>query len=196
MTHKIPRRIIQVWGTLSVSNPLSPTGNSADLPLFARASAANLRSLNPDFEYLFFDESQIEQFIDDEFPGYRPVFDSFPARIQRYDLLRYLLVYHFGGFYFDTDVFLAFGLENLLECGCAFLFEHLSIQRFLFEQYGMDWEIGNYAFGAAAGHPFLEAIINNVVRAQKDHEWSKAMLKSIPRMFRSEYVVLDTTDLV
>ncbi len=191
MTDKIPRRIIQVWGTLS--SPDTTTDKTTGLPLFAKASAANLRLLNPDFEYLLFDDSEIDQLVDAEFPQYRSVFDSFSERIQRYDFFRYLAVYHFGGFYFDTDVFLASGLDNLLEFGCVFPFEHLSVQRFLIEQYGMDWEIGNYAFGAAAGHPFLEAVIKNVVRAQRYPEWSEAMLKSIPRMFRSKYFVVDTT---
>ena len=180
MTEKIPRRIIQ-------------TDKSADLPLFAKAAATNLRLLNPDFEYLFFDDARVEQFIDAEFPQYRPVFNSFSVRIQRYDLFRYLAVYHFGGFYFDTDVFLASGLEDLLEFSCVFPFEHLSIHSFLCEEYGMDWEVGNYAFGAAAGHPFLEAIIKNCVRAQQHPEWAEAMMKSIPRIFRSEYFVLNTT---
>jgi len=180
MTQKIPRRIIQ-------------TDKSVDLPLLAKAATTNLRLLNPDFEYLFFDDLQVEQFIDAEFPQYRPVFDSFSARIQRYDLFRYLAVYRFGGFYFDTDVLLASGLEELLGFGCVFPFEQLSIHRFLCEEYGMDWEIGNYAFGAAAGHPFLEAIIKNCVRAQKHPEWAEAMMKSIPRMFRGGSFVLATT---
>jgi inositol phosphorylceramide mannosyltransferase catalytic subunit len=189
---KIPRRIIQLWGSLSTGGAVS-RGKGAELPLFAQASAANLRLLNPGFEYLFFDDAGMERFIDAEFPQYRFVFDAFSSRIQRYDFFRYLAVYRFGGFYFDTDVFLASGLENLLDFGCVFPFEHLSVHRFLSEQYGMDWEIGNYAFGATPGHPFLEAVIENVIRAQQQPEWSKPMLRSIPRMFRSEYVVLDTT---
>jgi inositol phosphorylceramide mannosyltransferase catalytic subunit len=193
MTEKIPKRIIQVWGALSATSAAATTDKSADLPLFAKASAASMRSLNPDYEYLFFDDSRIEQLIDAEFRQYRPVFNSFPKRIQRYDFFRYLAVYHFGGFYFDTDVFLASGLDSLLEHGCVFPFEHLSVHRFLYEQYEMDWEIGNYGFGAAAGHPFLEAVIKNVVRAQQEPDWPGAMLKSIPRMFRSDYFVLDTT---
>jgi hypothetical protein len=181
MTEKIPRRIIQVWG------------KSADLPLLAKAAATNVRLLNPDFEYLFFDDARIEEFIDAEFPEYRTVFDSFSAQIQRYDFFRYLAIYRFGGFYFDTDVLLASSLDDLLGFGCVFPFEHLSIHSFLCKEYGMDWEIGNYAFGAAAGHPFLYAIIKNCVRAQQNPEWVEAMMKSIPRMFRGEYFVQDTT---
>jgi hypothetical protein len=180
MTEKIPRRIIQ-------------TDKSRDLPLLARAATVNLRLLNPDFEYLFFDDTQVEEFIDAEFPQYRSIFDSYSVRIQRYDLFRYLAVYRFGGFYFDTDVLLASPLDDLLGFGCVFPFEHLGIHRFLSKEYRMDWEVGNYAFGAAAGHPFLKAIIKNCVRAQQHPEWADPMLNSIPRMFRSEHFVLATT---
>lgn len=68
MTDKIPKRIIQ-------------TDKSADLPMLAKAATTTLRLLNPDFEYLFFDDGQVEEFIDAEFSQYRPVFDAFPVRI-------------------------------------------------------------------------------------------------------------------
>jgi hypothetical protein len=180
MPKKIPRRIIQ-------------TAGRADLPLLAKAATTNVRLLNPDFEYLFFDDAKVEEFIDAEFPRYRSVFDSFSVRIQRYDFFRYLAVYRFGGFYLDTDVFLASSLEDLLGFTCVFPFEELTVQSFLRKTYGMDWEIGNYAFGAAAGHPFLDAIIKNCVRAQRHPEWAEAMMKSIPRLFRDEFFVFDTT---
>jgi mannosyltransferase OCH1-like enzyme len=51
MQLKIPKRIIQ-------------TGKSLDLPLFSKAATANIKLLNPDFEYLFFDDKRVEVFID------------------------------------------------------------------------------------------------------------------------------------
>ena len=164
-----------------------------ELSLLARAAIKNLRLANPDFEYLFFDDAAIEAFIDSEFPKYRSLFESFSLPIQRYDFFRYLAVYRLGGFYFDTDVFLASSLDSLLDFSCVFPFEHLSLYDFLNETYGMDWEIGNYAFGASAGHPFLDAIIKNCIRAQERPQWAEPMLKSIPKMFRTEYYVLVTT---
>jgi mannosyltransferase OCH1-like enzyme len=176
----IPKRIIQ-------------TGKSLQLPLLWKAAIANLRLLNPDYEYLFFDDKQVEKFIDETFPEYRSIFQSFRFPIQRYDFFRYLAVYHCGGFYFDLDVFLASGLTELLDFGCVFPFEELTINAFLRREYGMDWEVGNYAFGAAAGHPFLHAIIKNCVRAQTDPEWVRPMIRSIPRMSREDYGVTCTT---
>jgi inositol phosphorylceramide mannosyltransferase catalytic subunit len=178
--HRIPKRIIQ-------------SGKNAEQPLRTRAMVRNIRLLNPDYEYIFFDNRQVDTFIDTEFPHYRNVFDSFRFPIQRYDFFRYLAVYRHGGFYFDLDVMLAFSVSSLLECGCVFPFEGLTLNRFLRDNHKMDWEIGNYAFGAAARHPFLEAVIENCVRAQKDPAWVNPMMRGLPLLFRGEYMVLNTT---
>ena len=180
MKSRIPKRIIQ-------------TSKRLDLPLLEKAAVANVRLLNPDFEYLFFDDEQVEKFIDKEFPEYRSIFHSFPIPIQRYDFFRYLAIYRFGGFYLDMDVFLASNLSELLNHGCVFPFEALTLSVFLREQYNMDWEIGNYAFGAAAGHPFLRAVIENCIKAQRDVDWAEAMMRSVPRMLREDFFVLCTT---
>lgn len=176
----IPKRIIQ-------------TGKHADLPLVERAAVANIKLLNPDFEYLFFDDNDVESFIDGFYPQYRALFDTFPIRIQKYDFFRYLAIYHYGGFYFDLDVLLACGVADLCSRGCVFPFEELTPHLFLRETYGMDWEIGNYAFGAAQGHPFIRAILDNCVRAQHDRAWPEEMWQSIPSFFRDQFYVLDTT---
>ena len=176
----IPKRIIQ-------------TAKHARLPLQQRAVSANLKLLNPDFEYLFFDNEGVERFIDREFPQYRAMFDAFPFKIQRYDFFRYLAVYHYGGFYFDLDVLLASGLSELLETGCVFPFEGLTFSEYLRRTHDMDWQIGNYAFGCAAGHPLLKAVIDNCVTAQQDPSWVEPMMRGMPRLSRAEFHILNTT---
>jgi len=178
--YRIPKRIIQ-------------TGKQVQQPLQNRAMMANIRLLNPDYEYLFFDDEGVRRFIAQEVPQYREVFDSFRFLIQRYDFFRYLAVYRYGGFYLDLDVMLASGLSGLSECGCVFPFEGLTLSPFLRNHYQMDWEIGNYAFGAAPRHPFLEAVIENCVRAQKEPGWVKPMMRGLPFLFRDEFMVLNTT---
>ncbi len=181
MSSRIPKRIIQIWG------------GKTNLPLLSKASAVNIRLLNPEFEYLFFDDNRMEVFINEHFPEYRSVFDSFRFPIQRYDFFRYLAIYHLGGFYFDFDIFLASGLSDLLDLGCVFSFEELTENVFLRNEYGMDWQVATYGFGARPRHPFILAIIENCVRAQKEPKWAEPMMKSIPRLCRHEYLVLNTT---
>ncbi len=180
MELRIPKRIIQ-------------TGKSVQQSLRNRAGMANVKLLNPDYEYLFFDDEQVETFMEREFPQYCELFRSYRFPIQRFDLFRYLAVYRYGGFYFDLDVLLSSGLSDLLDKGCVFPFEGLTFSRYLRSRYRMDWEIGNYAFGAAAGHPFIEAIIENCARAQKDPSWVKPMMRGLPLLSKSDFMVLNTT---
>ncbi len=180
MQTRIPRRIIQ-------------TGKSLQLSLLQRAAVSNIKLLNPDFEYLFFDDEGVEAFFNKEPAEHREILKLLRFPIQKYDFFRYLVIYRYGGFYFDLDVFLASGLSGLLDFGCVFSFEDLNISRFLRERYRMDWALANYAFGAAPGHPFLKAIIDNCIRAQKDRAWVEPLLRGIPRLFRSEFEVLNTT---
>lgn len=177
---RIPGRIVQ-------------TGKDARLPLFSRASATNLRLLHPEFDYRFFDDAQVDAFVEKEFPEYQSAYRRFPYAIQRFDFFRYLAVYRLGGFYFDLDVFLAKDLKPLLGYGCVFPFEELSLSRYLRVEQGMDWELGNYAFGSAAGHPFLKAVIDNCVRSLDDPGWALKMIENIPKPFRGQFVVTNTT---
>jgi inositol phosphorylceramide mannosyltransferase catalytic subunit len=180
MQSHIPKRIIQ-------------TGKSMPQGVRPRAVIANLRLLNPDFEYLFFDDAQVAEFVKQEFPQYVPVFESFSFPIQKFDFFRYLVVYRYGGFYFDLDVLLASSLSPLLEYACVFSFERLTTSHFMRAELGMDWEIGNYAFGAAPEHPFLDAVIKNCVRAQQNPKWVTPMLRGAPPLIKDEFFVIHST---
>ena len=179
-TTVIPKKIIQ-------------TGKTSRLTLREQAAVKTLACLNPDFEHLSFCDEDVIAFIDREYPEYRAVFDNFKFNIQRFDFFRYLAIYRLGGFYFDLDVFLARSLHDLTESGCVFPFEELTINRYLRETHHLDWEIGNYAFGAAPGHPFLGAIIENCVQGQKDPDWVKPMMKGIPSFCQPGFQVLNST---
>lgn len=176
----IPPRIIQTARTRHL-NPL------------ARAAATNIRLLHPDWEYLFFDDEDVARFVATEFPQYQETFDAYRLPIQRIDFFRYLAVLRHGGFYLDLDVLLSEPLADLLSQGCVFTFEELTLSRYLRRVHGIDWEIGNYAFGAAAGHEFIHALVENCVRSLHDHQWTHRMLSDIPAPFRARFEVLHTT---
>jgi inositol phosphorylceramide mannosyltransferase catalytic subunit len=180
-------------GQLTIPKRIIQTGKTRDLTLLEQAAVANLTLLNPGFEYSYFDDAAIQVFLEREFPHYRAVFAGFRYNIQRIDFFRYLAVYRLGGFYFDLDVFLSRGIEELTSSRCVFPFEELTLSSHLRDQHQMDWEIGNYAFGAIAGHPYLGAVIENCVRAQKEPQWVAPMLQSIPAPFREGFHVLNST---
>jgi len=170
----IPARIIQ-------------TGKNRNLSLRARAVVANLKCLNPEFEYLFFDDAEVTAFVQRNFLNIVRFSRAFLSNPK----IRFLSVpggISSGRFYFDLDVLLATGLQELLTRSCVFPFEELTMNQCLRRQYAMDWEIGNYAFGAAADHSFLQAVIQNCVKARRDAVWVAPMMRGIPRLFRSDFM--------
>jgi mannosyltransferase OCH1-like enzyme len=185
LTHKldkIPKRIIQCGKAPADQQPLA-----------CQASAVNARLLNPDYEYCFFDDAAIADFVKREFPEYLDAFARFPFPIQRVDFFRYLAVYRLGGFYLDLDVFLTKGLSPLTDHACVFPFEELTLSRHLRGCYDFDWEVGNYAFGAVPEHPFLKAVIGNCIRSLEQPAWALEMYRNIPAPFRGQFVVTNTT---
>ena len=139
---KIPGRIIQ-------------TGKDRVLTPLANAAATNLKLLHPDWEYLYFDDEEIQRFVATEFPQYQAVFDRFPQAIQRIDFFRYLAVFRLGGFYFDLDVFLSKSLSPLLDHGCVFPFEELTLNRFLRDHTGWIGKLATTLLERPRGDPFL-----------------------------------------
>ncbi len=178
--NKIPKRIIQIWG------------GGRELPLLSRAAAVSAQLLNPDFEYVLFDDAMMNHLVRTNFPQYKKMIDCDRLPAQKYDLFKYLAVYRLGGIYLDFDVLLANGFSDLLDFGCVFPFGGITVNPFLRNR-GQDWEVGTYAFGAAAGHPFIRAVIENCIRAQEDPSSLDAMLMSVPKMFRESYYALYST---
>ena len=163
------------------------------LPLLLQSAIVNIKLLHPDFDYCFYDDAMIEGFLAEQFPDYVSDYHSFRFRIQKYDFFRYLAIYHYGGFYLDLDVFLARGLAPLTTSSCVFPFEELAEGRYFWNHLRMDWQIGNYAFGSEARHPFLAAVIDNCLRAKHDSTWVQPMMKGIPSALYDDFYVLNTT---
>lgn len=176
----IPKRIIQ-------------TGTTWLQPVGTNVITSALRRLHPGFEYDFYDDQRVERFIEVECPEYRSLFKSFKFPIQKYDLFRYLVVYKRGGFYFDLDVMVSESIATLLEEDCVFTFEGLTLSHVLANDLKMPWEMGNYAFGASPGNPFLAAIIANCVRAHENPQWVKPMMHGSPAFAEDQYWVLNST---
>lgn len=158
MEKKIPARIIQTW-------------KSKQLPGRYRKYQSRLRELNPNFEFLLFTDQEIAAFVQDEYPEFQDTFENIPTIISKTDLFRLLAVHKLGGFYLDLDVLLTRPLEALRKESCVFPFERQA-DPFFCVTYGQIECLGQFAFAATAGHPFLMACMENIRRALSDRQWA------------------------
>jgi len=155
---KIPKRIIQVWKTWSSKTP----------EMFANYTKS-IRQLNPEYEYIMFKDEDIDIFLKTNYPDYYKTYLSLPMNIQKVDFARYVLIYHYGGFYFDLDVLGQQPLDNLLHNEIVFPIDEIidgnmcNLKRFApFCQRGYYFLLGQYGFAAMPRHPFIKELIEGI----------------------------------
>lgn len=59
---------------------------------------------HPNYNYTLWNKTSIDILIDKEYPFLRKLYDSYGHWVRRADVARYLVLYHFGGWYVDLDV--------------------------------------------------------------------------------------------
>ena len=176
---KIPARVIQTWKTRTI-------------PARYRRCQESITTFNPDFEILIFTDTEMREFVRSDHPDYLETFDALPSIISKTDLFRVLAVHRLGGFYLDLDVVLIRSIEPLRQYSCVFPFENVADVHFV-KSYGTVELIGQYAFGAVAGHPFLLAYADNIRRVVANPSLLNAPSAELLALTREEdKTVMDT----
>ena len=103
----IPKIIIQTW-------------KNENIPPHARNLINKLKSNNPHFKYIFFSDTDIDRFFTIEYPEYMTTFNNFKYNIQKIDFFRLVVIFHYGGFYFDIDVDIHSCIDELCDYNCVF----------------------------------------------------------------------------
>lgn len=145
------------------------------LPAEIQKNVDKLKGLNPEWEYRFYDDTDIMNFINSNYP---PLVSDYFLRLNksygaaRADLFRYLLMYKCGGVYLDIKSSSTKPFNGIFQPDDRYL---LSFWRNRdgekFEGWGKhdelsDLENGEYQqwhIACAPGHPFLKAVIENVL---------------------------------
>ena len=147
--------IIQTWKT-------------NDIPIQYIPFIESVRKHAKDWNYLFFTDNDIENFMNNIMPQYKDTYDNLRYKIQQIDFFRYLAVYHYGGVYLDMDMFLYDNLDSILKNPdtCKFPVELEDINDTVITRSDFFSLIGNYAFYSPAKHPFLKQIIDNICNSR------------------------------
>lgn len=133
--------IIQTWKT-------------DNIPEHYKNFIFNLRGSNSENNFLFFTDYSIKIFIQVNFPQYYETFLNLKYKIQQIDFFRYLAIYHHGGLYLDLDMNITKNMDDLDKSVCNFPIEIKNADGSIL--------LGNYAFYAPKGDPFIKHIIDNI----------------------------------
>lgn len=88
-----------------IIHQIAPADKSRWHPIWNRCQPSWEKHFS-EFEYrLWEDQSQINEFVRDNYPQYYQMFMEFPAHIMRVDFVRFCLLHRYGGIYADMDMF-------------------------------------------------------------------------------------------
>lgn len=111
--NKIPRIIHQIW-----------SGIDGPLPEQFRIFGETWKSCYPDWKYILWDNRMMNAFIQEYYPQYWEGYNSFHYNVQRWDAIRYLILYKMGGMYVDFDYESLEPMDSLLrDKECCFSLE-------------------------------------------------------------------------
>jgi inositol phosphorylceramide mannosyltransferase catalytic subunit len=152
-----------------ISKVIYQTFPTKNLPPELAGNAEYIRKLNPTYQYVMFDDADIEVFIESE---YGPEMLAYYHRINpsygaaRADLFRYLLIYSRGGVYLDIKSRMLRPLDEIIREGDKFLLAKWGDYDLVLHPELADvprGEFQNWHVIGVRGHPFLKAVIEAVL---------------------------------
>lgn len=105
---KIPKII---WQTMKTNQ----------VPVFMKSYADTWINNNPEYEYRFFDDNDIIDFIKTDFFEYYEGYKKLKYGASKADLWRYLIIYKYGGVYADMDCKCLVPLRKWIDTGSSFV---------------------------------------------------------------------------
>tara|TARA_R100000808_G_scaffold5859_2_gene17698 strand:- start:2288 stop:2947 length:660 start_codon:yes stop_codon:yes gene_type:complete len=101
----IPKIIHQIY--FNLSNTVL-----ADHKIFYQSH--NICKKYTDYHYMLWSEKECEDLLNCEFPQYKDFYNNFRYEIQKIDFIRFCILYRYGGFYVDLDMFMLKSFNELL----------------------------------------------------------------------------------
>lgn len=165
----------------SIPKIIHQTFYRSDLPDELQKNVHRLKNLNPGWEYRFYDDNAIIDFLKTNYPPH--ILNHFESIDSRYgaaraDLFRYLLLYKCGGMYLDIKSSATKPLDSVLKEDDEYLLSHWQNKAGeAYEGWGCHEELNYIQNGefqqwhiiSVPGHPFLKAVIETVLQNIKSY---------------------------
>jgi mannosyltransferase OCH1-like enzyme len=90
------------------------TYKDENIPSHWEKSQYMWKKLHPEYEYMFWTDKGIRSYIKQNYPDFLKLHDSYKYNIQRADMIRYFILYDFGGIYSDLDIYPIKNIEPYL----------------------------------------------------------------------------------
>lgn len=103
MFFSIPKKIHQTWYKKDIPKPI-------------QKNIDNMKKLNPNYEYFFYDDDDIKKYLEENCDKtINTCFAKLKIGAEKADFFRYIILYYQGGIYLDLDSIINKNLDKLIE---------------------------------------------------------------------------------
>ena len=152
---KIPRTIHQIWGDNKNPEP----------PQIFLEMTETWKTHHPEWNFLLWKHNDINEFLREYYPDFIDTFLSYKYNIQRWDMLRYLILCHSGGVYIDHDCECLESIDGLLGDNLCCIGLEPDRHRDLM---GLDLYVGNAFMATIPNHHFFNQLIKQLPLIKSD----------------------------
>lgn len=124
-----------------------------------------MEKMHPAWEIITYDEDDAQKVLQDNLPELKNVYDNYHHIVQKADFLRIILVYLFGGFYMDMDIYLLKPLDELVGFQ-AIIAEEKTISDEECKSLNLKEKVrvANYMFGSVPTYGFWLDVISELIK--------------------------------
>jgi hypothetical protein len=117
------------------------------------------------YEFILWTDEMILKLINDNYPNFYKIYNSTKTGVQRGDIARLMIVYHYGGIYIDLDILLLKDIDSIVD----FSKDRFNISLEPLEQTKMLYKIDKY-------------ICNAFFASNKNNRFLHKLLFTIPKI--------------
>jgi mannosyltransferase OCH1-like enzyme len=138
---------------------LHQTWKDRNLPVHSAELTEKWQSLHPGWTHKVWTDAECDEFVTAVWPELEKLYRSFPYPIQRFDMIRYLILHTYGGVYLDLDMMPVKSLDFLTATQdfvvCKEPAEAATIHK-------RDYIISNAFMASPAQHKFINFLLNDL----------------------------------
>ena len=149
----IPKIIHQIWWQ-----------GFNNLPSIFKTYHQSWVKLHPNWEIIIWDQKKVINLLKKYYPKLLNLLENYPYMIQKIDMAKYVILYHYGGFYVDMDTEANQSLNNLINDFKNSEFNFVCSQMEIIPFIKI---VNNGIIFSKAKHPILLIIINNLNKYSK-----------------------------
>lgn len=144
---KIPKIIHQIW--------INQTQPSTLLQKISDTWTEN----HPNWKYKLWDESSFIELLTNYYPDFIDYYSSFPYDIQRVHIIRYFILYHYGGLFVNFDSECLEPIDSILgDSTCCLGIE----QAATYIIYNKQFVVGNIFMASIPKYPYFKSFIDDI----------------------------------